>query len=101
MFPGNRSDQQLKLLGVHVDESAAIGAVEMVVMGLEGAGELVALLPAKWYELDNVQADKELQGSVNTNTVYSRTGGYNIADHQGLVCGAERVKYCSSWRGEP
>lgn len=58
VFTGNCCDEEFEFLRVDVDKCAAVGAIEVVVMGFERAGEFVALFPAHWYYLGDLELDE-------------------------------------------
>lgn len=81
MLTGNGSDELLELLGMNVYESTAICAVKVVMVWFERTRKLVALLPAKGDDFGNIEADKKVEGAINTDTVDAWTCRYDIADH--------------------
>ncbi len=40
------SDELFEFFGMDIDQGAAFGAIQMMMVGFEGAGKLVALFPA-------------------------------------------------------
>lgn len=68
---GDSVDELLELGRVDSDELVAVGALQMVMMRLEGIGQLVALFPADMDYLDDVQLLVEFECTVDAGAVYS------------------------------
>lgn len=71
-----------------------------MMMGSKRTRELVTVLPSQGNYLNDAELNEEIECPVDTYSIGRWTGRYDIADHQGLICTAERVKYSAPGHSE-
>lgn len=96
VLASDRFDKPLEFGGIESGESPAHGALQMVMMRLEGAGKLVLFFPANMDDFDDPECFKYFERTVNTSPINLRTSFGYLTNCQRLLCLVEQLKYINS-----
>lgn len=67
---GDGANELFELRGLEFNEFVALGALQMMMVWLEGSGQFVAFFPADMDNIDNAELGKELKRTVDAGAVY-------------------------------